>query len=141
MSVSIYQAPIPPLTDPAPAAPQDRVRGATPSVPQATPRVTPTATAHRPVIVPPRKSVPLAALLSLFLGPIGVAYSSVLGAAVTALAVLVVGLPIALFFPPWMVVAAILVLPVCVVWGTCAAITHNLGRQALLFAARGPARL
>lgn len=139
MTVATYQAPIPPLTAPSPAAPQDRVRGAT-TTPQATPHVTPTAVG-RPVLVPPRKSVALAGLLSLFLGPIGVAYSSVLGAAVTALAVLVVGLPVALFFPPWMLVASFLVLPVCVVWGVSAAIAHNMGRQALLFAARGPARL
>lgn len=131
-----YQAPIPPLGAPTPTAPQDRVR-TSPTFQTPTPHGRPPR-APRLVRVPGRKSVFLAALLPMLLGPIGLAYSSVLGAIVTAVAVLVIGVPIALFFPPWMVVAFLLVVPVCVLWGVAAALTHNLRRRALLVAAHGP---
>ncbi|GAB49916.1 hypothetical protein [Mobilicoccus pelagius] len=129
-----YQAPIPPFGEPHPAAPQDRVRTA----PRPTPTVPPATTSRQHVVLPRRKSVLLAGTLALFLGPVGLAYASLPGAAITAALVLFVGLPVALVFPPWMYVAALLVTPVCVVWGVSAALAHNMGRQALLLTARAP---
>lgn len=112
-----YQAPIPPLVTSPTASPQDRVRLTAPSF------GTPRPMRRR------RTSVFAAVLLALFLGPIGLAYASVTGAAITAALVLLIGAPIAVFYPPGMYVAVGLVSPLCVVWAAAAALAHNVRQR------------
>lgn len=108
-----YYAPIPPLQPSPEASPQDRVRPTAPS--SATPLP----------VRPRRKSVAAAVLLTLFFGPIGLAYASVMGAAVTAMTVVLIGVPIAVFYPPWLYVALGLVTPLCIVWAVGATLAYN----------------
>lgn len=123
--MSAYTAPIPPVGPAEQTSPQDRVRQA--------PR--PTAAPATPV-TGRRTSVLAAGLLALFFGPVGLLYSSVLGAAITSATLLVIGLPIALFYPPWMFAAAVLVTPLCVIWAVLAALAHNVGRHARVWSVR-----
>ncbi|WP_168582515.1 hypothetical protein [Gephyromycinifex aptenodytis] len=114
-----YQAPIPPVATRPQTSPQDRVRHAAPTA---------------RVCIPRRKSVLTALLLAGFLGPIGLAYASVRGAAVSAFLVLLLGVPVAMFYPPWMYVALVLVSPMCIAWALTASVAHNLRRRTWMAA-------
>lgn len=108
-----YYAPIPPLQPNPEACPQDRVRPTTSS------------SVTRLPVRPRRKSVAAAVLLTLFFGPIGLAYASVIGAAVTTMTVALIGVPIAVFYPPWLYVALGLVTPLCIMWAVGATLAYN----------------
>lgn len=82
------------------------------------------ATAAINVIQVQEKSVLLAALLTLFLGPLGMLYSTAVGAivmivvylAILGLSVVTLGMGSILFLPAW---------AVCIVWGVIAAQKRN----------------
>lgn len=139
--MSAYAAPIPPLADAAPRAarvgghdrfgnPQDTLVGEVLTPPIHTARTqhsTPAApTAPRVVgAEPARRSVVLAMLLAAFLGPIGLVYSSRIGALVMSLFFMAITLPIVPFWPEWIFVAAIPTFFFSMLWALGATLTHN----------------
>ena len=66
-----------------------------------------------------RKSVILALVLTMFLGPLGMLYSTGIGAIIMGVLYLVLGIPTIGY-------ALIVLHPICVIWGTWAAHQDNL---------------
>ena len=141
--MNAYAAPIPPLADPAVTRtarvggydrfgnPQDTVAGEVLSPPihaPRAPRARPAAPGHAAgarAARPARRSVLLAVLLAALLGPIGLLYSSRLGALVTSTFFMVIALPVVPFWPEWMFVAAMPTFVFAMMWALTATLTHN----------------
>lgn len=70
------------------------------------------------VVVMPTKSVGVALLLTFFLGPLGMFYSTTVGAIVMLIISLIVGI---LTFG----IGLLLTQPICMIWGAVAASQHN----------------
>lgn len=129
---STYASPIPPLTEPARTArtggydrfgnPQDTVHDL-----QAAPVVAARPMPYPRGIARPR-SVLLAVFLAALLGPIGLLYSSRVGALVTSTFFLLIALPVVPFWPEWVFVAAVPVYVLSVMWAFFA----TLGRNAAI---------
>ncbi|MDO5628348.1 MAG: hypothetical protein Q4G43_08520 [Mobilicoccus sp.] len=123
-----YTAPVPPLGEARVGhhdrrgAPQDVLQGEVVSGPATTPRAARRAPGTS---YPARRSVGVAVLLAALLGPIGLAYSSLLGAGITSAVLLILALPVLPFYPPWVFVALALTLPMCVMWALFATLAHN----------------
>ena len=73
---------------------------------------------NRTVIINPGKSVGVAFLLTLFFGPIGMFYSTILGAIIMLILYLVVGI-ITLGF------GLIILHPIAIIWACVAVSSHN----------------
>lgn len=80
-------------------------------------------------VAPPQKSLLLSALLTFFLGPLGMIYTTVFGTLVMAVVATVVGLLTLGHGLP-------VVWPICLIWGVWAGHRYN-ERQRRIAAARG----
>ena len=74
-------------------------------------------------VVSTHKDATLAALLAFFLGPLGMLYTTALGASI----MLIVSLPVAFFT---FGLGLLITQPICIIWSVLAASSHNAKQSA-----------